>query len=1126
MDLTVKREDEGSEGLMCGNFKFLEGKTEFESFAAACLEAEKGIIVSPANCAILSRRALELAVKWVYSFDEALRVPYQDNLSSLIHEHSFRDIMDEELFPLIKYIIKLGNVAVHTNSGIKREEAVLSLHNLHQFISWIDYCYAKEYTATPFDESILYEGKEKRTRPEELQTLYETLSSKDKRLQEMIKENEALRQQLTERRVEHVKSYSFEVDPLSEEQTRKRYIDLEVKLAGFELGVDALEEVQVSGMPTTSQMGFVDYVLYGNNGKPVAVIEAKKSTVDPKVGQQQAKLYADCLERQYGQRPIIFFTNGYEIYLWDDVNYPERKVAGIFTKEKLQLMIERRQTITPVLSSDIQDHITNRPYQKEAVLRVCEAIDKKQRKMLLVMATGTGKTRTAISMVDVLMKHHYVKNVLFLADRTALVRQAKTNFSQLLPHLTLCNLLDRKENPEQARMIFSTYPTMMNAIDEAKRKDGKKLFTPGHFDLIIVDESHRSIYKKYQAIFDYFDALLIGLTATPKDEIDKNTYSIFDLENGVPTFAYELEEAVESGYLVSYRVYEMKSAVMEEGITYDQLSEEEKEQFDELFEADETIEDTIDSSAVNQWIFNTDTIDLVLTELMEKGLRVEGGDKLGKSIIFAKSSRHAKEIVNRFNQLYPEYGGDFARVIDYSTKYVETLIDDFSEAKKYPQIAVSVDMLDTGIDIPEVLNLVFFKKVRSKSKFHQMIGRGTRLCKDLLGVNQDKEEFLIFDFCRNFEFFRLNPQGMETKITASLTEKTFNLKMEIMKELQDLAYQEAPYMNYRQALLADVLEDISSLNEDSFRVKMKLTFVDKYKQEASWQHLGAVAVNEIKSHISPLIMPKKEDELAKQFDYTMYLIELAYLQHQKPTRAVQVVVKTAESLAKLGTIAQVVAHKDMIERLQTEQFWDEASIFELEHVRQALRDLVKLIERQTQVIYTTSFSDEIIEMEETGPIYGGNDLKNYRKKVEHYLHEHRDELAIYKLRHNKSLTVQDIQTLETLMWTQLGTKEEYQKEFGQTPVTKLVRQLVGMDKEAAQEIFSEFLSDQSLNVNQLKFIQLLIDYIAANGFVENNQVLTEDPFRSVGSILDLFDFSQAQKIIAHLNEIKATIDVA
>ncbi|EQB88479.1 hypothetical protein M918_04285 [Clostridium sp. BL8] len=672
---------------MVSNFSFLKDKDVFKSFTAACLEAEKSILVSPATCAILTRRALELSVKWLYSFDEDLRLPYQDNLSSLIHENTFLMLVDEKLIRMLKYIVSLGNVAVHTNSSIKREEAILSLHNLYQFISWIDYCYADEFTAGEFNEEVLLQGEDKRTRPEELKDLYNKLSSKDKKLEEIIKQNEELRRELTEKRKTNTESYDFDIDEASEFETRKRYIDVEIKLAGWDFGRDVLEEVKVTGMPNNAGVGYVDYVLYGANGKPLAVVEAKRSSKDPKVGQQQAKLYADCLEKQFNQRPVIFFTNGFETYLWDDFNgYSERRVYGFFKKEELQLLVDRRSGRKALRDLQIKDSISNRYYQKEAIISVCEALEKKLRKMLLVKATGTGKTRTAISIVDVLARHNWVKNILFLADRKALVKQAKNNFSKLLPDLALCNLLDNRDNPEEARMIFSTYPTMMNAIDDTKSKDGKRLFTPGHFDLIIVDESHRSIYKKFKAIFDYFDAYLLGLTATPKDELDKNTYSIFDLESGAPTYAYELEKAVEDGFLVSYETLEYESKLMKDGIRYDDLSEEDKEAYEDTFDDDESIGDEISSSAINEWLFNDNTIDLVLNKLMENGIRIEGGEKLGKTIIFAKSNKHAKAIVDRFNKLYPQLGSDFCKEIDYSINYVDSLIDDFSDKKKLPQI--------------------------------------------------------------------------------------------------------------------------------------------------------------------------------------------------------------------------------------------------------------------------------------------------------------------------------------------------------------------------------------------------------------------------------------------------------
>ncbi|ELC8432771.1 DEAD/DEAH box helicase family protein [Clostridium perfringens] len=1109
---------------MCSNFEFLKGKKEFESFSSQCLEAEKSIIVSPATCAILSRRALELAVKWVYANDSDLVLPYQDNISSLIHNESFRELIDSSMFNIIKYIVKLGNVAVHTNKPITRGEAVLALHNLHQFVSWIDYCYANEYTARDFDENELHEGDNKRTRPEELKDLYEKLSSKDRKLEELINENEELRKLRTEKRKENTENNHFKVDDISEAETRRRYIDVELKLSGWTFGKDVGIEVEIPGMPNDSGIGFADYVLYGDNGKPLAVVEAKRISVDEKKGEQQAKLYADCLEKQYGQRPIIFLSNGFNYWIWDDCG--QRRAFGFYKKSELQLIIDRRTSKKNLNNIKISDDISNRYYQKEAITAVAEAFEKKQRKALLVCATGTGKTRTAISIVDVLSRHNWVKNVLFLADRKALVKQAKNNFSKLLPNLSLCNLLDRNDNPEESRMIFSTYPTMMNAIDDTKGKDGDRLFTPGHFDLIIIDESHRSIYKKYKSIFDYFDAYLIGLTATPRDEIDKNTYSIFDLENRVPTYAYEYEKAVEDGYLVDYRTIEVKSKVMEAGIKYDDLTQEEKEEYEMLFDDDESIGDEISSTAVNEWLFNADTIDLVLNKLMTEGLRIEGGEKLGKTIIFAKSSRHAKAIVERFNKLYPEYGGNFAKVVEHKTPYVDTIIDDFSDKDKMPQIAVSVDMLDTGIDIPEILNLVFFKKVRSKTKFWQMIGRGTRLCPDLLGVGQDKEEFLIFDFCNNFEFFRVNPKGFEGNNVETLTEKLFNIKTALVKELQDIKYQEdEEYVNYRNDLVDELVEAVEALNEDGYLVRMHLPYVHKYKNREVWQSIGELAQNDIKEHIAPIVNSINDDELAKRFDLVMYTIQLAKLQNLGAKRGIKNVMQTAERLSKLGTIPEVKEKKAVIERVMTSEFWEEANIFDMDKVREDLRELLKYLERVNQKIYYTNFNDMIISEESNGSMYNVNDLKSYRKKVEFYLKEHQNDLAIYKLRNNKPLTEEDIKTLENVLFNELGSKSDYEKEYKETPVKVLVRKILGMDREAANEAFSEFLNNQNLNSKQIHFVKLIVDYIVKNGFIEDNRVLMEDPFRSVGSIIELFEnnVTERNNLIKRINEIRKNI---
>ncbi|HBG4933600.1 TPA: DEAD/DEAH box helicase family protein [Clostridioides difficile] len=1103
-----------------GNFDFLQKKKNFNSFNTACLEAEKSILVSPSTCATITRRALELAVKWLYANDSDLVLPYQDNLSTLIHNNSFIELIDYDMLPLLKYIVKLGNLSVHTSANIERGEAILSLNNLHQFVSWIDYCYSDEYTAEDFNEDLLLHGEEKRTRPDELKNLYERLSSKDKKLEEVIKENEELRKSLTEKRKVNTVNYDFKIDEVSEFETRKRYINIELKLAGWEFGKDIWEEIEVQGMPNESGVGYVDYVLYGENGKPLAVVEAKRTSKDPKIGQQQAKLYADCLEKRYSQRPVIFLTNGFDMYIWDD--YSDRKVYGFYKKSELQLMIDRRKSKKSLSSVTINDEISNRYYQKEAIRAVCEALENKQRKTLLVCATGTGKTRIAISIVDVLSRHNWIKNILFLADRKALVKQAKKSFTKLLPNLALCNLLDSKDSPEDARMIFSTYPTMMNAIDDTKSKDGKRLFTPGHFDLIIIDESHRSIYKKYKSIFDYFDSYLMGLTATPKDEIDKNTYSVFDMENGVPTYAYEYNKAVEDGYLVDYTSIEFKTKIMEDGIKYDELSDEEKEEYENTFNDDESIGDEIGNNAVNEWLFNSDTIDLVLNKLMTEGLKIEGEEKIGKTIIFAKNTKHARAIVERFNKLYPKYGGNFVKAVDYSINYVDSIIDDFSDKNKLPQIAVSVDMLDTGIDIPEILNLVFFKKVRSKTKFWQMIGRGTRLCPDLLGVDMDKERFLIFDFCNNFEFFKFNPKGFEGNKAETLTEKLFNIKVSMVKELQDIKYIEGEYAELRKELLEELITSVKALNEDSYIVRMNLSYVHKYKNENVWSNIGAVAQNEIREYISPLITSYGDDELAKRFDVVMYNIQLAYLQNNNASKGIRHVMATAEKLSKLGTIPQIQQQNYTIEKAMTEDFWEDSDIFEVEEVRISLRELIKYLEKSSQKIYYTSFEDMIVAEDRNDSVYNANNLKNYKKKVEYYLNSHKDELAIFKLRNNKKITKQDVETLEEILLKQLGNCDDYKKEFGDTPVSQLVRKLVGLDREAANEAFSEFLNNKSFNTKQIHFVKLIVDYVVKNGFIEDNKVLMEDPFRTVGSIIDLFEnhIEERNKLIKTINKIK------
>ena len=612
------------------NFDFILKNEIFKTFAEASVEAEKSIAVANVSCTILCRRALELAVKWIYANDRELVLPYQNNLSSLVYDINFKSMINEKVFNGMTYIIKLGNFSVHSNKKVTRKEAVLCLKYLFDFMDWLAYYYDSNYIETKFDEGKLPGESSANLKKEEREELENKLVEKDEKIEKILKENEELREKLTKQRTSKKTAYNFKVSDISEFETRKQFIDLDLKIAGWDR-TNIREEVEVKGMPNTQEAGYVDYILYGENGKPLAVVEAKRTSKDAKIGQQQAKLYADCLEKEYAQRPIIYYTNGKEIYMWDDLSYPERKVSGFYTQDELQLLIKRRDSKENLEHIFIANNIANRPYQLEAVKKVCESFEQKHRRALIVMATGTGKTRTAISLVDVLTSKNWVQNVLFLADRTELVKQAEKNFKKLLPDMSCCNLLSSKDrDPEESRIIFSTYQTMINCIDKMKSKNGITLFAPGHFDLIIIDEAHRSIYKKYQAIFDYFDGLLVGLTATPRDDVDKNTYKFFQLENNVPTFVYEYDEAVKQKYLVDYHTISTTTKFIERGIKYSELKEEDREEYENLFEEGE-VQEEISSNAINSWLFNRDTIKIILETVMQKGLKVEGGDKLRKN---------------------------------------------------------------------------------------------------------------------------------------------------------------------------------------------------------------------------------------------------------------------------------------------------------------------------------------------------------------------------------------------------------------------------------------------------------------------------------------------------------------
>lgn len=1114
------------------NFSFLHENTQYALFASAAIEAEKVYTSAPAMCAVGCRKALELAVKWVYSADNTMQMPYKDNLQSLIHEPTFRFAVDYNTWGKLPFIIKLGNLAVHTKRSVQASDALASLQGLFEFIQWVDYCYGTDYEERKFDETLIPKEKvvvdTKKIKEQE-----SLLGEKDAEIEALRKQVEQMSEQITAAKEQHQQDRTFVAADLSEFKTRKIYIDVDIKQMGWKFtGVDAdvQEEYPVEGMAgVVGQMGYVDYVLFGKDGLPLAVVEAKRSSKDPNIGRKQAVLYADCLERKFGRRPMMFTTNGFETYFWDDRSSPQRKVSGIFSKDDLQKLMNRRTERLDLMAIPIDDKITDRYYQKEAIRAVCEQIGLGFRKHLLVMATGTGKTRTASSLTDVLSRGKHVTNVLFLADRTALVKQAKDDFKNYLPDMSLCNLCSNKDD-RSARIVFSTYPTMLNAIDDMKAKDGQRMFTPAHFDLIIIDESHRSIFKKYRAIFEYFDAIMVGLTATPKTDVDRNTYDFFEMEHGVPTYAYDYETAVYTDHvLVPYYNYEVKTKFLEEGITYDDLSDEDKERYEDDFIEDGLMPDCIPSAQLNKFVFNETTVDTVLQDLMERGIRVEGGDRLGKTIIFAQNKRHAEFVLERFNKLYPQYCGVFAQRVICDDTYAQTIIDTFKVPDKMPIIAVSVDMMDTGIDVPQCVNLVFFKKVRSKAKFWQMIGRGTRLCKGLTCTDQidgeytDKKRFLIFDYCGNFEYFRAHKEGYETKEAKSLTENIFGKQVKLAVMLQESTYAEDEYQEWRSELVGTCYAQVLELNTELIAVKLRMQSVEKFKRPGSFDFINEGDKGELLQQIAPIVRLDDTDEYAKRFDNFMYGLMISAMAQMPSFQYAQRQLRDIGTLLERKiSIPQVKAKLMIIKEVNTDAFWEANNILLFEKVRKELRGLMQFLVEIGPVKnpIITRLKDPIIGEQEGVQLEPPYDFEDYRAKVDRYVNENGNALAIYKLTHNIPLSVGDYRELERVLTSELGSKEDYAREFGNTPFGLLVRKIAKLDHDAAMAAFSQFINDQSLSQKQITFVHKIINHIEQNGYMESVTILTKPPFDKPLSFTKLFDRKMQSEIMATINKVK------
>lgn len=1076
------------------NFDYLKDIDVLKDLYHFCKTAEDCQQSDNDVCALNCRRGLEWIVKAIYSL-KGIELDKKDSLYELMTGEPFMEFVDDDrVMMAAHYIRKVGNASAHSG-GISNKESFFCLLNLYNVVGAVLLKLRVLDTLAPFDKELIPKNSMfVKTVPEVKEPTKEFVASV---------EVEA---------VQHPAKAEFNRS-ISEAETRQMFIDLMLKEAGWEvLTVDgaiapskAGVEIEVSGMPNNAGVGYADYVLFGANGKPLAVIEAKKTAKSPNEGKHQAELYAECLKEQYGIKPVIYYSNGYETYIIDGLGYPPRKIYGFHTEDDLNVLIQRRNR-SNITDLNINPDITDREYQKRGIRALCDHLNKNHRRGLLVMATGTGKTRVAISLTDVLMRNEWAKSVLFLADRTALVNQAAKNFAKLLPNITTTTLSENREPDLNARIMFSTYQTMINYIDTDTKK-----FSVGRFDLIIIDEAHRSVFGKYTAIFDYFDCMIVGLTATPREDVDRSTYDLFQLEGGEPNFSYELNEAVEDKYLVPYTVIARTTDILKRGIKYDSLSEDEKKQMEEVWKYEKAknaldLEQggkgyyrDIDKKEIFKYIFNKDTIDKVLIDLMDNGLKVQGGDLIGKTIIFAYNHKHAELIVERFNEIYPQYGSDFCVLIDYSVNYAQDLINTFEVRDKRPQIAVSVAMLDTGIDVPDILNLVFFKPIYSYIKFWQMIGRGTRLSQDIFDVNDDKREFYIFDWCGNFEFFNQNPKGKEPLAQISITERLFGLRVDLAQALQHNTYQSDAFAKQLHDEVKEVLhKQVSRLNDSHISVRQHWSEVDKYRKKEAWTYISNVDVVELKDVIAPLVSDITSELGAKKFDVLMLNIELSMISEEVEAERCKVkVFEIAQNLQEKASIPQVASKMSIILEVAKPEFWETATLDRLEYVRQEMRDLVQFILGTSNRTFTLDIEDT---MEALDSPMGIAPRLSYKQRVIDYLAKNKNLPVLQKIFKMEKLEHSDIIELERICWKELGTKEEYQKyiERGQMicgdSVAAFIRAQIGVDRQIALERFSGFLSDNVLNSTQEEYIKTIITYVCENGDISLPTLVNNTPF--------------------------------
>ena len=1045
--------------------------------------AEQYLYDDPSSALVKLRNYSEQMVHWIYEVAD-LEMPESDNLYDLLKSDVFTRLVDSAVQSKFHIIRKIGNSAAHGKSSTV-EEAKHVLREAYDLGCWLYVTSGQGKVADcptfvfprkiDKDQVVALAAKEG-----ELQRVLELLEEERKKAKKAVMEAEALK--------ESAGQASSELH-FNEEETRKRLIDLQLAEAGWNVGdKDAVSvELEVGYQRTPSTKGRADYVLWDDDDLPLAVVEAKKTSVDAERGKKQAECYADGLEKEYVQRPVIFYTNGFDIFIWDDhksQGYPTRRIYGFYSKDSLQYLVKQRDAKADLSKVELNREIAGREYQLQAIRNSLDVFMDKRRKGLFVLATGTGKTRIAVSLTEALSNARWARRILFLCDRLELRKQAKNAFQELTD-FPLIEVTSSTYQKREFRVYLATYPAMLKVY---------QTFDVGFFDLIIADESHRSIYNIYGDIFKYFDSMQIGLTATPRNSISHNTFDMFQCKDQDPTFYYSYDEGVEDDFLCPFELFTHTTKFLRDGIKYKDLTEEQRKELEESGYDSEFFD--FEQKQIDKQIYNKDTNRKILKNLMENGLRDATEQLPGKSIVFARNHRHAIIMVELFDEMYPQLGSKFCQVIDNYDPRAEQLIDDFKDPAHELTIAVSVDMLDTGIDVPEVVNLVFAKPVKSYVKFWQMIGRGTRLCKDLYGRGKDKLVFRIFDHWGNFEFFEENAKEADPGSKKSLMQLLFEARIELAETALKKGELEAFGKTVRL-----IQKDIIDLPETCIAVR------DKWRQKRSVEPIEVLekfspdTVQLLKAEIAPLMqwvnIRGRAD--AKAFDMRIALAQTALLTAGSRFEDMKNEIQEQVSLLPMH-LNQVRQKATTIKEVLQKDFWDSTSFDEMEDVRGELRGIMKYKERggtEPPLIPVIDVKDEGVQFERRKTTLTAMDMEAYRRRLHAVLEPmFAENPTLKKIRSGELVSEGEMKTVLSMAVAQVPNVEyedllEFYPEAA--PLEVILRSIVGMEIEVVKEKFAEFQSRYRLEPMQSHFLTTLQRIISKNGAIKVAQ-LYDSPF--------------------------------